>query len=169
MTSHDPMTSHEAAAGSPFVARIAGNVLPWIGARHEDGWNEEELKIRAETRRILELPTLPVAATCVRVPVETGHSVSATVELEQPLSADAARDALRGRAGIVVAPQGADPLPIRFAGTDDVGVGHIRVDRDLPGVLHVWIVADNLRKGAATNAVQIAETVVAAPAAQRHA
>jgi aspartate-semialdehyde dehydrogenase len=157
------------AAESPFVARIAGNVLPWIGPRHDDGWNEEELKIRAETRRILDLPQLPVAATCVRVPVHTGHSISATVELASALSLDAARAALRRMPGLVLHDDARDPLPLDIAGTDDVGVGHLRADPDLPNVLHMWVVGDNLRKGAATNAVQIAELVTSSLAPSRNA
>jgi aspartate-semialdehyde dehydrogenase len=148
------------AVDSPFVAPIAGNAIPWIGPRLEDGWNEEEEKIRAETRKILDLPTLPVAATCVRVPVETGHSISATVDLARPLSPPQIREALAGMEGLVVSEADRDPLPRAVAGTDDVCVGHVRSDRDLPGVVHLWIVADNLRKGAATNAVQIAEAVL---------
>ncbi|MEX1182905.1 MAG: aspartate-semialdehyde dehydrogenase [Gemmatimonadota bacterium] len=147
------------AAGSPFVARIAGNVIPWIGPRLDDGWNEEEVKVRAETRRILGLPDLPVSATCVRVPVETGHSISATVELATPISLDAARAALASGAGVTLTEPGSDPLPLVYAGTDAVGVGHVRIDADLPGVVHLWVVSDNLRKGAATNAVQIAEAI----------
>jgi aspartate-semialdehyde dehydrogenase len=146
------------AAESPFVGRIAGNVIPWIGPRQDDGWNEEEAKIRWETRKILSLPQLPVAATCVRVPVDTGHSISATVELSGAVNVEQARAALR-EMGVVVHEDAADPLPCDVAGTDDVCVGHIRVDPDLPSVLHLWIVADNLRKGAATNAVQIAEAL----------
>jgi aspartate-semialdehyde dehydrogenase len=144
---------------SPFVARIAGNVIPWIGPRLPDGWNEEEEKVRAETRRILGLPTLPVAATCVRVPVVTGHSISASVELARPIGLEEVRHALGSGAGLVVEPFDHDPLPSDVAGTDLVRVGRLRVDRDLPDVVHLWIVADNLRKGAATNAIQIAELV----------
>jgi aspartate-semialdehyde dehydrogenase len=148
-----------ASAESPFIGRIAHNVIPWIGPRQADGWNEEEVKIRAETRRILDLPELPVAATCVRVPVRTGHAISATVELGRAVDVRAARAALDGMPGLVVAADDHDPLPCDIAGTDDVCVGHIRVDPDLPAVVHLWIVADNLRKGAATNAVQIAELI----------
>jgi aspartate-semialdehyde dehydrogenase len=147
----------DTVAASPFAARIAGNVIPWIGARAPDGWNEEEQKIRAETRKILALPDLAVAATCVRVPVETGHAISATVELAAPLPLDAARTALGKMEGLRVHDPARDPFPFEVAGSDDVCVGHVRVDPDLPHVLHLWIVADNLRKGAATNAVQIAE------------
>jgi aspartate-semialdehyde dehydrogenase len=152
------------AEDSPFVARIAGNVVPWIGPRLEDGWNEEEEKIRAETRKILDLPALPIAATCVRVPVETGHSISATVDLSRPLSPRQIHEALAGMDGIIVSDGECDPLARTVAGTDAVCVGHVRCDRDLAGVVHLWIVADNLRKGAATNAVQIAEAVMRTPA-----
>jgi aspartate-semialdehyde dehydrogenase len=146
------------AEESPFVAPIAHNVLPYIGPRAADGWNEEEDKIRAETRKILELPDLPVAATCVRVPVRIGHSISATVETERPIHAEALQDAFRRMANLVFC-EDSDPLPIHAAGRDDVYVGHVRLDRDMPNTLHMWVVADNLRKGAATNAVQIAETI----------
>ena len=147
------------ADSSPFVAPIAGNAIPWIGPRLEDGWNEEEEKIRTETRKILDLPGLAVAATCVRVPVHTGHSISATVELARPLSPRQIREALGSMEGLMLSDPDHDPLARDIAGRDDVYVGHVRSDRDLPGVVHLWIVADNLRKGAATNAVQIAETV----------
>lgn len=153
------------AENSPFVAPIAGNVLPWIGPRLEDGWNEEEEKVRVETRKILGLPELPVAATCVRVPVETGHSISATVELSRPVGVAEVRSALAGMSGLIVADAERDPLPRDVAGTDPVHVGHLRIDRDLPHVVHLWVVADNLRKGAATNAVQIAEAVTQAAVA----
>jgi aspartate-semialdehyde dehydrogenase len=148
-----------AASDSPFVAPIAHNVLPWIGPRAADGWNEEESKIRNETRKILELPELPVAATCVRVPVRVGHSVSATVELERPLSLAQAYDAFDRMPGLE-AERERDPLPRDVAGTDCVRVGHVRIDPDFPNVVHLWVVGDNLRKGAATNAIQIAEDVL---------
>jgi aspartate-semialdehyde dehydrogenase len=154
----DAELAHGKAAETPFVAPIAHNVLPYIGPRAPDGWNEEEDKVRAETRKILELPELPVAATCVRVPVRVGHSISATVETERPIDAAALSDAFRRMPNLVLCEQD-DPLPIHAAGQDDVYVGHVRIDRDLPNTLHMWVVADNLRKGAATNAVQIAETI----------
>jgi aspartate-semialdehyde dehydrogenase len=150
--------AHGKADETPFVAPIAHNVLPYIGARAADGWNEEEEKVRAETRKILELPELPVAATCVRVPVRVGHSISATVETERAIEASALHDAFRRMANLVFCEDN-DPLPIHAAGQDEVYVGHVRMDKDLPNTLHMWVVADNLRKGAATNAVQIAETI----------
>jgi aspartate-semialdehyde dehydrogenase len=143
-------------AGSPFTAPIAGNVIPRIGGLRPGGWTEEEEKMRAETRKILGLDGLAVAATCVRVPVEIGHAVSATVELERPLSPDAARAALARMPGVILEPPERDPTPRDVAGTDEVRVGRLRSDLDRPNVYHMWIVADNLRKGAATNAVQIA-------------
>src|SRR5690606_30838675 len=130
-------------ASSPFVGPIAGNVIPWIGPRLDDGWNEEEDKIRAETRKILGLPGLPVAATCVRVPVETGHSISATVELSEPLPPRDLLAAIAAQDGVIVSGDRHDPMPRDVAGTDDVRVGRVRSDRDLPGVVHLWIVADN--------------------------
>lgn len=144
---------------TPFVGTIAGNVIPWIGPRADDGWNEEETKIRLETRKILELPELTVAATCVRVPVRIGHSISTTAELARPVTLAEIEDALAGFQGLEYE-RGKDPLPAQVAGTDPVRVGHVRIDPDLPNVVHLWVVADNLRKGAATNAVQIAEEVM---------
>ena len=143
---------------SPFIAPIAHNVLPYIGARDADGWNEEEEKIRQETRKILELPELPVAATCVRVPVRVGHSISATVETARAVTRAEIEDAFRSMTNLVYCADH-DPQPIRAAGQDNVYVGHVRVDRDSPSTVHIWVVADNLRKGAATNAVQIAEAL----------
>lgn len=146
------------ASDSPFIAPIAHNVLPYIGPRADNGWNEEEEKIRAETRKILELPHLPVAATCVRVPVRVGHSISATVETERPLDARKVEAAFAGMTNLVFC-NDRDPLPRNAAGQDNVYVGHVRLDHDMPNTLHMWVVADNLRKGAATNAVQIAEAI----------
>ncbi|MEO5509302.1 MAG: aspartate-semialdehyde dehydrogenase [Longimicrobiales bacterium] len=148
------------AEETPFVANIAGNVIPFIGPRAADGWNEEETKVREETRKILGLPRLHVTATCVRVPVEVGHSVSAVVELENPLSMAEAVAALRAQPETIVYEGAEDPLPRSTAGTDAVRVGRVRVDPDDSRIVHIWVVADNLRKGAATNAVQIAEELV---------
>jgi aspartate-semialdehyde dehydrogenase len=144
---------------SPFPGRIAGNVIPRIGAVRADGWTEEEQKMRVETRKILGLPELPVTATCVRVPVEVGHAVSAVVELARPLARDEAMAAIAAMAGVELVDGGPDPLPRDVAGTDAVRVARLRSDPDRPNVYHMWIVADNLRKGAATNAVQIASLV----------
>ena len=148
----------EPVPGSPFARRIAGNVVPQSGDFDEEGWTGEERKMVNETRKILDLPDLAVAATCVRVPVEVGHSVHVTVETERELSADAARRALAVYPGLLL--QGAPaeyPTPLEVAGRDAIFVGRIRRDPFLPNTLHFWVVADNLRKGAATNAVQILE------------
>lgn len=147
------------ADDSPFTTRLAGNVVPWIGPRVESGWNEEEIKVREEARKILGEPDLAVATTCVRVPVAVGHSVSATVELERPVTRDEVRAAMEGVPGLALHDDDDDPTPCEVAGTDTVRVGRLRIDPDFPNVVHCWVVADNLRKGAATNAVQIAEEV----------
>jgi aspartate-semialdehyde dehydrogenase len=152
------LNGHQVAA-SPFIAPIAHNVLPYIGPRDAEGWNEEEEKIRQETRKILELPDLPVAATCVRVPVRVGHSISVTVETDRAITTQLINEAFRAMENLVYCAE-KDPLPVNAAGQDSVYVGHVRVDRDLPNTVHLWVVADNLRKGAATNAVQIAETIL---------
>lgn len=154
----DAELSGSSSAESPFVGPIAHNVLPYIGPRGEDGWNEEEEKIRAETRKILELPKLAVSATCVRVPVRIGHSISATVQTERAIDADSVNAAFEDMTNLILC-RDSDPLPLSAAGQDDVYVGHVRIDQDVPNTLHIWVVADNLRKGAATNAVQIAEAI----------
>lgn len=145
---------------SPFPASIHGNAIPHIGAFGADGFTEEETKVRGESRKILGLPDLPVSATCVRVPVEIGHSISAVVETQRALDTAGAVAALRDMPGVRVLEGEALPLARDAAGQDDVLVGRVRQDPDAPRTLHLWIVADNLRKGAATNAVQIAERVL---------
>ena len=150
-----------ARADSPFPARLAGNVIPFVGAPAEGGWTEEEDKMRAETRKILEMPALPVAATCARVPVAVGHSVAVTVQTGRPLTATEAAAIIGAQPGVELDSRPFGPLALEAAGTDAVRVGRIRADRDLPGTLHFWVVGDNLRKGAALNAVQIVERVIA--------
>jgi len=152
--------SGEEPAGSPFTRRIAGDVLPQIGEFDAEGWSGEETKMRQETRKILDLPQLPVTATCVRVPVEVGHAVSVVVETERPLSRAEAAAALSRGPGVRFSEASEEfPTPRDAAGDDTVRVGRLRLDPDDPRRLHLWIVADNLRKGAATNAVQILEVV----------
>jgi len=144
--------------GSPFTRRIAGNVVPQIGDLDADGWTGEERKMMNETRKILGMPELPVVATCVRVPVEVGHSVQVTAETEREVDVTALQRALAMFPGILTQTDGAAfPTPLEVAGRDAVFVGRIRRDPDFPKVVHAWVVADNLRKGAATNAVQIVE------------
>ena len=144
--------------GSPFSRRIAGNVIPQIGDFDDEGWTGEERKMMDETRKILGMPDLPVTATCVRVPVEVGHSVQVTAETEKELTLDSLRRALVVFPGILMAggPQHF-PTPYEIAGRNEVFVGRVRSDPEFPRTFHLWVVADNLRKGAATNAVQILE------------
>ena len=139
------------------------NVVPHIDVFLEDGRTKEEWKLEAETRKLLGLPNLPVSATCVRVPVLVGHAEAVTVELERPLSADAARELLAGAPGVRIVDErraGGYATPIEVAGTDDVFVSRIREDHGFPHGLSLWVVADNIRKGAALNVVQIAEELM---------
>lgn len=143
---------------SPFSRPILGNVVPQIGDLGDDGWSAEELKMRLETRKILGLPELAVTATCVRVPVDVGHSVQVLAETQRPLGMAEAAERLAAFPGLRLAREpGRFPTPREAAGRDDVLVGRLRADPDDERALHFWVVADNLRKGAATNAVQIAE------------
>jgi len=139
-----------------FPAVIAHNVIPWVQAIDDDGHSTEETKVRDETRRILGLPDLPVGATCVRVPVWRAHAEAVHVALERPLSpADAL--ALYEEAPGIRARRGDIPTPREVSGTDEVHVGRVRTDRAFQPGLALWCVMDQLRKGAALNAVQIAE------------
>jgi aspartate-semialdehyde dehydrogenase len=153
-------------AGEPATAEvyphpIAFNALPFAGAwQGDEGYTDEELKLVNESRKILELPDLAVSATCVRVPVVTCHSEAVWVELRRELAPERVRELLRSAPGVVVVDDPAAdayPTPLAAAGRDEVFVGRIRRDLGRPRSLALWIVSDNLRKGAATNAVQIAE------------
>lgn len=143
-----------------FPHRIAFNCLPQIGDFLPEGDTQEERKIVEETRKILEQPQLGVSATTVRVPVFVCHSESVNIELERPLSADEARQLLEKAPGVRVVDipeKRLYPMLLEATGLDEVLVGRIRRDPSVPHGLNCWIVADNLRKGAALNAVQIAE------------
>jgi aspartate-semialdehyde dehydrogenase len=143
---------------SPFTRPIAGNAVPQIGEFDASGWTEEERKMINETRKILGIPNLPVAPTCVRVPVDVGHSVEVMVELERPLTGEEAADIMTAAPGLAVFRRAETfPTPRDVAGRDEVFVGRVRSDPYYMSALHFWVVADNLRKGAATNAIQIAE------------
>ncbi len=140
-------------------ARIAFNVVPHIGSAGEGGYTDEEWKLVYESRKIMGLPELEVVPTCVRVPVFCGHSESVYCEFERPISVADAREILGKAHGIVLVDDLAEkqyPMPLDCAETDPVYVGRIRQDPNRPNALTLWVVADNLRKGAATNAVQIA-------------
>jgi len=145
-----------------FAAPIAYNVLPLCETFRDDGYSTEEVKLLHETRKIMRLPDLDVTMTCVRVPVPVGHSAAMLVETERPLSPDAARRALAAFPGVEVVDDPAHnvfPTPADVAGRDAVLVGRIRKDLSSDR-LWLWQVSDNLRKGAATNAVQIAEEMI---------
>lgn len=139
-----------------YPAPIAFNVLPQIGSFGEDGFSGEERKMIEETRKILGLPQLKVSATCVRVPVFYAHSESVHVEFEKPCSLSEAKERLRAAAGIEFFDNGPHPTALQAAHQDKVFVGRLRLDPTVENGLQMWVVADNLRKGAASNAVQIA-------------
>jgi aspartate-semialdehyde dehydrogenase len=148
----------------PFPAPLALNVVPWAGSLKEDGWSSEELKIRNESRKILGLPGLKVAATCVRVPVVTTHSVAVHATFSRPVSREQAWEVLRMAPGVVVADDpetGEFPTPVDVVGTDPSWVGRVRQSLDDPSTIELFVCGDNLRKGAALNTAQIAELVAA--------
>jgi len=146
-----------------FPHQIAFNVLPHIDVFVEDGYTKEEMKMLNETRKIMGDSKIDVAATAVRVPVFIGHSESVWVKFEGEMNVSRVKDILKGADGVVVVdePSAAEyPLAVDVAGRDEVFVGRIRRDLNDPLAILMWVVADNLRKGAATNAVQIAELLV---------
>ena len=146
-----------------FTKRIAFNVIPHIDVFMEDGSTKEEWKMVAETKKILD-PKIKVTATCVRVPVFIGHSEALNVEFEKPITADEARDILRDAPGCQVLDKREDGgyiTPLESASEDATFISRIREDSTLDNALNLWVVSDNLRKGAALNAVQIAELMIA--------
>lgn len=147
-----------------FTKQIAFNVIPHIDVFMEDGSTKEEWKMAAETRKILD-PDIKVIATCVRVPVFVGHAEAVTVEFERPITVEAAQAALREAPGVSVIDYRADEgyvTPVECVGEDAVYVSRLRKDPTVENGLSFWCVSDNLRKGAALNAVQIAEELVRA-------
>ncbi len=145
-----------------FTKRIAFNVIPHIDVFMDDGSTKEEWKMVAETKKMLD-PKIKLTATCVRVPVFIGHSEAVNVEFEKPITADEARDILREAPGCLVIDKREDGgyvTPIESAGEDATYISRIREDSTLDNALNLWIVSDNLRKGAALNAVQIAELLI---------
>lgn len=157
------LSGEDDPAPEKFAHPLAFDVLPHIDVFYESGFTKEELKMVNETRKIMELPDLRLSATCVRVPVLRSHSESITVDLTEPLSADAARDLWSSAPGVKVydEPEANQyPLARLAEHTDDTWIGRVRNDLDLDNTLHFWVVSDNLRKGAALNAVQIAEAIV---------
>ncbi len=148
----------------PFPAPLALNVVPWAGSLRDAGWSSEELKMRNESRKILGLPDLKVSATCVRVPVVTGHSVAIHAVFGTEVSAEGAREVLRNAPCVILVDDpaaGEFPMPIDAVGTDPSWVGRIRRALDDPRALDLFVTGDNLRKGAALNTAQIAEALAA--------
>ena len=146
-----------------FPHRIAFNLLPEIGKDSGNGYTDEEMKMVNESRKILGLPDLAVSATCVRVPIFYCHSEAAHLFFERPLTPDQAREILRKAPGVKVVDDLREhvyPMPMLGAGNDDTLVGRIRTDLSAPNGLALFVVSDNLRKGAASNAVQIAELLI---------
>ncbi len=150
-------------APAPLPKQIAFNLIPQVDVFLENRYTKEEMKLVNETRKILEAPTLPVSATCVRVPVFVSHSEAVWLQTERPLVVERARELLRAAPGVRLLDEpgkGAYPVPIQAAGQDAVLVGRVRTDESVPNGLVLWVSGDNLRKGAATNAVQIAELLI---------
>ncbi|MEV5600219.1 aspartate-semialdehyde dehydrogenase [Streptomyces sp. NPDC052299] len=148
----------------PFAAPVALNVVPWAGTDAGDGWSSEELAIREECRKILGLPSLKVSATCVYVPVVATHSMSVHARFENEVAVDRAHEILATAPGVVLydSPGAGDfPTPSDVVGTDPTWVGRVRRSLDDPQALELFVCGDNLRKGAALNVAQIAESVAA--------
>ncbi|QIQ03526.1 aspartate-semialdehyde dehydrogenase [Streptomyces liangshanensis] len=146
----------------PFAAPLALNVVPWAGSLQDGGWSSEETAIRDETRKILDLPGLRIAATCVNVPVITAHSAAVHARFEQEITVDRAHEILATAPGVVLFdnPGAGDfPTPSDVVGTDPTWVGRVRRSLDDPRALELFVCGDNLRKGAALNVAQIAEAV----------
>jgi aspartate-semialdehyde dehydrogenase len=170
--------SGEPKEASVYPHPIAFNALPQVDVFLDNGYTKEEWKVVSESRKILHLPELRISCTAVRVPVFVSHSEAVHVETRDPITADRARELFGTVSGVVVRDDPASatyPLAVDAAGSDDIFVGRVRTDTSIPGDrgLAFWVVSDNLRKGAATNAVQIAEALVERgwirPAAERGA
>ncbi|MCX7769003.1 MAG: aspartate-semialdehyde dehydrogenase [Flavobacteriales bacterium] len=156
-------------AGNPpsemaYAYTIDLNLIPQVDVFLDNGFTREEMKMRNETRKIMDLPELRVAATCVRVPVMGGHSESVCAHFQHFPNVEECRDLLRRMPGVVILDnplEGLYPMPIQASGRNEVFVGRLRQDLDNPYRLHMWVVSDNLRKGAAWNAVQILQLLAA--------
>jgi len=148
------------AKDSPFPHRISGNLIPRIDTLQENGYTREEMKMVLETRKIMGLPPIPISATCVRVPVERAHSESIQITTRSPLTLEQIRAAIAAAPGVSLLDSPREdvyPTPLSVSGQDDVYVGRIRRHPDEPATYDLWVVGDQIRKGAALNAVQIAE------------
>jgi len=146
----------------PFPAPLALNVIPWAGSLKEDGYSSEELKVRNESRKILGLANLKVSVTCVRVPVLTTHSLAVHAIFDKEVSRQVAQDVLKNATGVELVDDPENhrfPTPADIVGTDPTWVGRVRKSLDDPNALDLFVCGDNLRKGAALNAIQIAELI----------
>jgi aspartate-semialdehyde dehydrogenase len=149
-----------AEVGEVWSKPIAGNVIPLAGSVKESGYTSEEWKLVHETRKILHDDAIRVSATCVRVPVYVGHAMTANISFHRAVSREEAAEALQNAPGVVLVDGGDGfPTPLDGAGIDPVLVGRLREDVSEPGSLNLWVTGDNLRKGAALNAVQMAEVL----------
>lgn len=153
----------EEVTNKKFVSQLAMNLIPHIDTFTDNGYTREEMKMHFETKKIMHSPGLEVSATCVRVPVERAHSEVIWVETEEPVSVEDARRAFAAAEGVVLEdrlePLGY-PMPLFVAGSDPVYVGRVRADLANPNGLSFWTVSDQIRKGAALNAVQIARYIL---------
>jgi aspartate-semialdehyde dehydrogenase len=151
------------APGEVWDRPIAGNVIPLAGSLREQGYTSEEWKLLHESRKILHADDLAVSMTCVRVPVYVGHAHAANVRFSRPMTKAEATSLLSDAPGVQLVDDGdGHPTPLESAGVDPVLVGRVREDLSEPGSLNIWVAGDNLRKGAALNAVQIAELLARA-------
>jgi aspartate-semialdehyde dehydrogenase len=161
---HAQLTRGEEPTVEKFAYQLAYNVIPQIDVFTDNGYTKEEMKMYNETKKIMHAPALQVSATCVRVPVMRAHSEALWVETEQPISLADARTALENAEGIVVVDDPANkryPMPLDIADKDPVYVGRLRKDLTCDNGLSFWIVGDQIKKGAALNAVQIAQYLIA--------
>ena len=159
----EALSRGEAVAPAVFPYPIAYNLIPQIGAEQEAGYTSEEMKLHYEGRKILHDPALNVACTCVRVPVIRCHSISLRVTFDRPVDLQQARKAIANAPGCLLVDDltaGKYPMPLDASGQDLVYVGRLRTDLTDPNSLHLWCCGDQLRKGAATNAIQIAELLI---------
>jgi aspartate-semialdehyde dehydrogenase len=153
----------ETVKDSPYAHAIHRNVIPQCDVFLENGYTKEEMKVVNESRKIMGLPNLRVTATAVRVPVTGGHSEAVNVRFAKPVTVEAVRDILRNAPGVIVQDDPAKsvyPMPLNAEGRDEVFVGRIRKDESEENSMNLWVVSDNLRKGAATNSVQILEMLM---------
>ena len=164
MEQHAQLVRGEEPTIEKFAYQLAYNVIPQVDVFTDNGYTKEEMKMYNETKKIMHAPSLDVSATCVRVPVMRAHSESIWIETEQPISIEQAREALSNAEGVVVLDAPAQkkyPMPLDIANEDPVYVGRLRKDLTCANGLSFWVVGDQIKKGAALNAVQIAQYMIA--------